>query len=267
MTDPCAKCGGTGRIPIDEYTVRMCICAYAKLLRKHLGDTIALVKTLDKSPLYAPDQMDRTKENLILKGDWQEVVPHLKWALSFKGLKFPFKLLRDIDLLDVWLGKRRMFELEKGNPHDYPICATVTDLMEPSKELVIIRFGFLHHRNKAMASVLLDALRVREHYRKPTWLIEEPDLPFGEGHPAWTYSVGEYLDKWYQEVPLEDSGQRTKSVEIEQPIEDVSLDDAPVRPVYVKRRPAPAVFEQAPTAVVDDDDLGCAGSGKKKKWR
>ena len=266
MTEPCKMCGGTGKILVDEYTIRMCICAYAKMLRKHIGDDIALVKAPKSSPLFVPNGVDRTTENLILQGSWRDVAPHLKWVLSYKGLKFRSRVTDDKEILDVWLNKRCMAQLDKSNPFNYPVIATMLELMGPHNDLVIIRFGSLMHPNKAMANVLIEALRQREFKNKPTWLIEEPYMPFGEGHTAWNSNVAAYLEAWFQEVDLQDQDSDEPEEEVDSsPIADVSLEE-PVKPIYRAPAKVPRERPVVLSEFTDDDlDLGNAGGGNKKK--
>jgi hypothetical protein len=68
---------------------------------------------------------------------------------------------------------------------------TLVDLVEPP-QLLIIRLGVKVARNQAMPEVFMEGVQLRLHTGKPTWIWDQPDYPFREGHLCWS-TYGESL--------------------------------------------------------------------------
>ncbi len=201
----CSRCQGRGFLPVpdDDTIVMQCICAYARLLKAHLGPEIATTVTLSVSPLFEPGEpgeppvVDRTHENLFLKGAWQDILPHLKWALGCKGPMFPFRMVTDEKLKVVYVGAESYAAKAKGSRDTVITYNSLADLIGPDQDLVIIRLGFLGHKNIAMAGILKEALMIREFACKPTWLVDMPEVPFGMGHFAFSEENASYIASRY----------------------------------------------------------------------
>ena len=63
-------------------------------------------------------------------------------------------------------------------------------------DLVIFRLGVKAARNTAMPEVLLEALALRDHLEKPTWVWDQPHRPLIEGHRCWSMQVQVELNAW-----------------------------------------------------------------------
>lgn len=266
MTTVCEKCNGAGRVQVNETTVRMCICAYAKDMRKHLGAEIADVAAPEDSPLFVPEpeseRVDLTTENLHLQGYWSVILSHLKWALTFKGLGFKFKVVTDQQILDVWLGKDAYTTKTRATREDEVSYNTLADLLGRKYDLAIVHLGFLTSNNRAMPSVLQEALMVREAAYLPTWVVEETQKPFMQGHRAWSPAVAQYLQEKYQRVALAGG---TAPV-VSQPDDDASFDDTPAPVPYTPPINRQVFVNRHPIVTPDYlEDLGIAGGGGKKK--
>jgi len=115
------------------------------------------------------------------------------------GPDWGFKVVTDSDLMVAWLANasmkgERIFDPEAQAPVSQEVM-TLVDLMDPP-ELLIIRLGVKSARNAAMNEVFLEALTHRAHAGKPTWIVDSPQQPLGEGHLCWSYAVSEFLVNW-----------------------------------------------------------------------
>jgi hypothetical protein len=231
MAAICDRCGGTGWIAVDDMTLRKCICAYAKELRVHLGD-IALAKILKESPLYVPGGDDLTGTNLFIKGNWDDLTPHLKWVLTFKTPSFKYNIVTDEKLKTVYVGAESYAARAKGSRDDMVTYNCLADLIGQQYSLVIIKIGKLGYPNKAMPGILKESLMLREALGLATWIVEEPHEIFGPGHKAYSDDVAKYIRDGYEIVDISKAPQpQNKPVEppkkkaAPKPVEDVSLED------------------------------------------
>ncbi len=217
MTDPpagkklCAKCNGTQVIMIDDLTVEPCVCLRAKLFKQHLGAEIALAPTIVTSPLFqlGPEgqlpSVDRTTENLFIKGEWADILSHLKWALYCKGLKYRFRVVTDERIRTIFVGAEAYTARNKKQRDDMQTFNTLADLVGVEFELIVIRLGFLGHKNIAAAGAFKEALMLREVLCKPTWIVEVPSSIFGPGHLTYSDDVGDYIDNHFEVLTIKPS--------------------------------------------------------------
>lgn len=245
----CKVCKGEGLIQVDDLNTRMCLCAYALAMGGHLGPEIAQAPILDSSPLYVrgdakgePPKIDRTTENVFLKGAWNEMLPHLKYVLSLKGLDFRHKITTDEKLKTVYVGDESYKARSRTKRDDIETYNSLADFVNDS-HLLIIRLGFLGYKNIAMPGILKESLMHREVLRKPTWLVEDPEKPFVDSH-TYSYEVAAYIEGRFK-INLDLSG----SVPM-QPIAEKTWESAPTANVIPRER---AYVE--PTMSVDDDEV------------
>ena len=191
----------------DEVVVpKRCKCLEKKLFQEYIGNSdVYNAKWVKKSPLYAPsenDPVDRTTDDLFLKGTWEIVCRHLRWVLSGKYLyspEFAFKIMDDDRLLNVWLGKERYDLRPSGVRNVIETNNCLSDLLS-DPDLVILYLGAVK-RNRAMPDVLYEALTIRRRRRKATWIIAGDD---GFSHDSATYSekVNSYIGENFDIIDL-----------------------------------------------------------------
>lgn len=266
---PCAKCGGTGVLPVDDITIRQCVCAYARMMAHHLGPELAKAPKPDKHVLFQrgepgePPKVDKTTQNLFIKGKWTALLPHFKHALVCKGPAFRFRIVTDEQLKTVYVGAQSYGSRPKSKRDDMETYNSIADFVGPDLDLVILRLGFLGHKNVAMPGVLKEAIMLRDVHGKATWLIEEPTSIFGPGHLSYNEDVSDYI---YEHFEIVNFLQPTPTTE--------------ERPVC---RPTPTfeasdLLEDDTTSALDalDDDFASdplfgaisgEGKKKKKKWK
>lgn len=165
----------------------------------HLGPEIGGAPPLTETPLYIRDEYDGTTKNLFLKVQWKDLRSHLKYVLSLKGLEFKTRVTSDERLKDIWLGKEAYGNRAKGKRDEVETFNNLEDFIG-QPHLLILRLGFLGHKNVAMPGILKEALMLREFHTKPTWVVEEPGID-------WSYSYSEdlssYLEKNFRTITFE----------------------------------------------------------------
>lgn len=213
------------------------VCPNMKIvhLRKRLhalDPQLLKVPAAYPSPLYQTGQCDRTQDNLLFtQSDWKVFLSHFKWVLGCKDSNFFPRIVTDTMLKQVYMGEASLRSRSPSQREDgeLPIFNSVEDLVA-LPDLVVVRVGFVVYFNKAMASILLEALLLREGLGKATWLIEPAGQHFvpwfkGEhgvtaGMPCCDGDVRNFVDAHYEVIQL---GEPPAELEVEEEGEEVSL--------------------------------------------
>jgi hypothetical protein len=78
----------------------------------------------------------------------------------------------------------------------------LSDFIGNDYDLIVIRLGFLGYKNVAMSGALKESLLIRQAINKPTWIIEEPNNPFQQGHFSWSQDLSEYINYYFKVINL-----------------------------------------------------------------
>ena len=258
----CSICNNPdGKIEIDEHgSTRQCACSFRAHCQKRLPPDIAGTEPILTSPLLhigRPGEVivDLTTENLFIKSWWADFAPHLLMALTYRmlqNLMFPFRITNDAELRDVYVGSKAYTARSRQRRDEIPTYNGLADFIGGDRELVIIRLGGLGYKNRAMPGIMHEALVLRRMASKPTWIIEEPNSIFGEGHFSYGPEAAREIRDHYQVVDLTDPHDTRpivpQGVEGATPPEEegISLDNEPAP----RRRREPVMPEPAiqPTA-------------------
>jgi len=240
----CPICKGDGHRIVDN-DMKECACLYNKRVILRLGPEIATAPLIVDSPLYKPNPehggaplVDKTRINAIVKGYWPDLLSHFKWTFIVKYNtvrleRFSFQIITDEKLRNVWFGKEsNQARSKKQRDQDVATFNTVEDLLGTNYNLAIIRLGFLGWKNQAMGGILKEALMVRQALNLPTWLIEDPESPFEEGHYSWSRDVAEYIKDRFELIDLVGDAPPPKK---EEPGMAMDEDDEPVVAAPVTR--------------------------------
>jgi hypothetical protein len=276
----CPTCNGEGYLLDAEGRVRTpCNCKVAEYMIKHLGTEIARAETIFESPLYElpanagdPPPVDRTKENLHIKCNWTDLLPHLKLCLWPKGITFNTRIVTDEKIKTVYVGAESYTARAKNKRDDMTTMNSLGDLVGKEWDFVIIRLGYLGHKNVAAPGAVKEAVMIRDVLRKPTWLIEEPNSPFGPGNFTYSDELAEYIDRNFKTVSLGDSHDSAPTElrgfvgaeDIVGGVEDVS----PSAPLPRGKRSTTATPPESVLSVEEELEMpGEDAHPKKGKWR
>jgi hypothetical protein len=270
----CPTCGGAGYLYNEAVDTREpCNCKIAEYMVKHLGTEIARAETIFSSPLYEladrsgeEPKLDRTKENLHVKAAWVDLLPHLKLCLWPKGIFFNFRIVTDEKIKTVFVGAESYSARAKNKRDDMVTYNSLADLLGPEFDFVIIRLGHLGHKNAAAPGAVKEALMIRDVAKKPTWVVEEPNSPFGPGNFTYSDDLAEYIDLNFKTVALT----RANDSRVFEPrgyhgaedvtggVEDVSASAPLVRPT--RARPEP------PRSIIETEEV-LPGESRASKWK
>jgi hypothetical protein len=269
---PCPLCGGAEVIYVNDFDVDTCRCLKARLIKQHLGSEIASAPTILRSPVFVVKddevRVDRTKDNLFIKAPWQDVLPHLKWVFYCKGTRFRFRIVTDEKIRTVFVGNESYRARSKSTRDDVTTFNSLGDLVGSDFDLIIIRLGLLGHKNVAAPGALKEALMLREVACLPTWIVEQPNNPFGPGCHTYSEDVADYIERLFEVVNLT---RKDRPAPVPRPPETdadevTGNEDPAAMESPVAAEPVESHFETPPSAIDDDMMSQLVGSGGKKKY-
>jgi hypothetical protein len=254
---------------------------YVKQLAQHLGDEISVSKHVTQSPLYEagdqrgdPPKVDRTKDNLVLQvGSWPSLLPHLKWALGCKGLDFRFKILNDLDVVNVKVGATSRSAKGVARAVEGDGVYNCLEELVQDYSLVILKVGYLGYKNRAAAGALLEFLLIQESQRKPLWLVVDSEH---EWNHSYSPEVEAHLSRCFDEIdmPSADPGEKV----VRRTDSHIVVDDGDEEEenYFSESRPVPKSAPKRtmnPSPVLDMSEIDESAilpglnSPPKKKWR
>lgn len=290
MNKKCEECGGTGKIRTGPNDWKVCACAFWSKFKAKVGPEIALaLPAVEDTPLLVlgkagePVVTDRTDKNVFIKAWWSDLLHHLQFVLLMKnldrGLQFYHQVVTDERLKGVYLGAEAYSSRSKKRREDVVTFNTLADLVGVDYHLVIIRLGFLGYKNIAMPGILKEALLIRQAANLPTWIVEEPNSPFGPGHFTFNEDVFDYISSRFEVLDL------TKKREGDIPLRGVagapapisedhgmSVDDETARATTRQQIPVSKLVAKSPkmeesTLESDNRLFGSSKSAKKKPMK
>lgn len=208
MADPCPTCGGTGFTVVEDGTAgppvtQVCLCVLrrqivANLERGMRGLSEAM--PLDKG-VWSPLR-DHTRNDLRVTGSPEWFTSHLRHTAARMDPDWGFRVVTDADLVVAWLATAALQGTDildaDVRSEAAPVSLsklTLVDISAPPA-LLVIRLGVKVARNSATPEVLYEALTIRAHEGKPTWLWDQPDRPFDEAHLAYSRLIDEFTERW-----------------------------------------------------------------------
>lgn len=135
------------------------------------------------------------------------IATHASKDLTRSSSKTPwfFKVVTDAELVQAWLATAASRGVEIHDPDAIPspsqVHLTLVDLVSPP-EFLIIRLGVKQAANKETATVLHEALAMRFHEGKPTWIWDQPMMKLQEGHLCYDPLLMDDLALWGYIGPL-----------------------------------------------------------------
>ena len=197
----CKLCGATGMVEVERETphppvFRRCDCALRKDILQNVerGLTgLSKVSAVTSSPLVSLEN-----SNLWVTASPDHFLPHLRHLAIRKPVTWSFKVVSDAELVTAWLSTVALQGKDIIDADAYMVSTkylSIPDLVVPP-DLVIVRMGVKVARNSASSEVLAEALSIRTHEMKPTWIWDEHDRRLNSGHLFWSDEVGRILRPW-----------------------------------------------------------------------
>jgi hypothetical protein len=199
--DPeCSRCDGTGLVEVGRKephppTFERCECVLFRDILANVERGLPGLST--RPPIKSSPLMGREATYLWITAG-EEFLSHLRHVAIRKPLTWSLKVVSDAELTTAWLASIAIQGKEILDADAYAISTralTLPDLVVPP-DLLVIRMGIKLARNQAAPEVLAEALQIRMHENKPTWIWDEPHHPLNAGHLFWSDGVGRILAPW-----------------------------------------------------------------------
>lgn len=203
----CNVCGDTGFTVVEDGsngppTTQVCMCVLRRQLvanlergMRNLSHAAPLSKG-ERSPLTP-----HVKADLRVTASPSWFASHLRHTAARQSADWGFRVVTDAELMQAWLATAALQGteiLDADVREAAPVSLrklTLVDIAEPP-ELLVIRLGVKAARNAAMPEVLYEALLIRNHVGRPTWVWDQPDAPFDQSHLSFSRLVEEYVHGW-----------------------------------------------------------------------
>ena len=160
---------------------------------------LAKVAPSPKSPLSA-----HLGSDLKVRASAYTLRAHLGRVLRDNpGVLRTARVVSDLDLISAWLATASddIMDPDVAAHRDREDAYTRLVDLAAYPALLVIRLGVKNARNVALPEVILEAVQCRAHRSKPSWVVEDPDLP-REGAPWWSPALQSHLALW-DELDLE----------------------------------------------------------------
>lgn len=197
----CPKCHGDGFLRGDTDgphppSYDMCSCVLLRELRANMERTMSGLSSapvVESSPL-----LDRERGNLLVTANDEWFRAHLRHVVVRNPPTWYARVCSDADLVTAWLATTSLQGNQVLDPDANAVSlthATIADLVTPP-DLLIIRMGIKAARNSACSEVLVEALNLRDHADKPTWVWDTPTQRLVPGHLFHSEAVDGVLRRW-----------------------------------------------------------------------
>lgn len=200
----CKICGGLGSVEAENLSphppsFRRCECALRKDILANVERSLAglsLSPVIPTTPL-----LGKHEKNLHITAG-VGFKAHLRHVMIRQPITFSARVASDAELMTAWLASIALAGKDILDPDAYTVSTeflTLTDLATPA-DLLIIRMGVKVARNVAASEVLAEAINIRRHENKPTWIWDEPHAPLNPGHLFWSDAVGRLLVTSFEHI-------------------------------------------------------------------
>ncbi len=164
----CDPCNGQGWCLVKEVPFE-CMCGHLKRVAAGMPPFIKQA-TVAREHVGLP-MVRQSRSNLFITASWSDMQAVIK-IMMMTGTNGHIKIVDEQELIAAYVGS--MGKSAKSADYVGVIYNNISDLVSPP-DLTIIRLGTLSNKNKAAAGVLLDAVKTRIDYGKPTWLLCDID--------------------------------------------------------------------------------------------
>jgi hypothetical protein len=219
----CPDCEGSGMVRVGEPDglppkYKRCECVLREDLLANADRVmpgLSVAPPVSRSPLA-----DKWKSNLMIHAPERWFRSHLRHVAIRRPPIWAGRVVSDADLVTSWLASVALKGDVILDPDSHGVSTqyiTLADLVVPP-DLLVIRMGVKVARNVAANEVLAEAIMLRKHLQKPTWVWALPDFPLAPGHLFWSDEVGRVMSDFLQIGAANDQALATPESPTEMPI-------------------------------------------------
>ena len=205
--DPeCKTCHGRGRIPAptvrENYLgpagLQLCRCALYKIIIANVDRGMPGLSDAPKVPSSPLSALVARNAWVTAEDDWFRA--HMRHVAIRMSPVWGFRVASDAELMQAWLatvalkGEVEIYDTDVRESRSMKHL-TLMDISVPPS-LLVVRLGIKTARNVAMSEVLEEAIGMRMHEKRPTWIWDQLGRPFDESHLCHSYSLMETMSGW-----------------------------------------------------------------------
>ena len=197
----CPTCGGRGvvDVQVDQFSppaVQFCRCVKLRDIAKNLErgwKGLFYSDKIQESPLT-----EKVNQNLWVTSPLEIFKAHLRYVAMRQGSTWNFKVVNDVAMMHAWLLpiKLRGETIFDADLVDLNLDRVSFEELVGLPQHLVIRVGVKAARNEATPEVLEEALLVREHAGKFTWIVDQPDKMLNSMHICGSANVQNLLATW-----------------------------------------------------------------------
>lgn len=156
--------------------------------------TLSEVEPVPHTPLA--DHCKGVLQDAVILSTSHDLKAHLGRLLrDLPDLRKQTRIVSDLDLVSAWLAHVDVIhDSEVSSYRDDPEdqYTRLVDIAGPSR-LLIIQLGVKSSRNVATPEVIMEAIRLRAHRGKATWIVEDPECPVQPGSISYSSQLFQIL--------------------------------------------------------------------------
>lgn len=191
----CDPCNGQGWCMVKDVPFE-CMCGHLKRVAAGMLPYIKLAN-VEKEHVRLP-MIRRPRDNLFIEGHWNDMCAVVK-ILMMTGTNGHVKIVDENELRDVYVGS--FSKASKSADFTGVIYNSISDFVGPP-DLLIVRLNTLTNKNKAVPGVLLESVKTRYDYGKPTWLLSDHGRPFNPHSLSYSDEAGVLIATAFEKVIL-----------------------------------------------------------------
>jgi len=189
----CSPCNGQGWCMVEEVPFE-CMCGHLKRVASGMLPYIRLAN-VEREHVRLP-LIGRARDNLYVNGHWNDMCAVVK-ILMMTGTNGHIKIVDENELRDVYVGS--FSKAAKSADFTGVVYNSISEFVGPP-DLLVVRLNTLTNKNKAVPGVLLESVKTRYDYGKPTWLLSDPERPFDHTSLSYSEEAGILIASAFEKV-------------------------------------------------------------------
>lgn len=186
----CEKCKGRGVTYIPKSSPPVSIRCECTIKKDSAYNMENAWKGLSKAPgVKSSKLLEYTRENLWVTSSVPDFRNHLKTVADGMGHKWVFKVTSDSELVNIWLSKLGDDVMDPDFQLEGITEGMTLNRFVSFPSLLIIQLGVKVASNRETPSVVQEAISIRYHQDKPTWITDQPYAKLMEGHKAYSRNL------------------------------------------------------------------------------
>jgi hypothetical protein len=168
------------------------VADYLKFMER-VSPGLTKVDRIKDSPLNA-----YCKSNCYITAPDAVFKRHLKDVLIGQSDSWEVVLKSDYDLMDAWLqmDRKDIVDADVSIGGDEESSRRGLSHLIDGPKLLILIAGVKSSRNKAMPEVFAETLTRRNQLNLPTWVVDQIDCPFIDGHISYSGQAWNIIKEW-----------------------------------------------------------------------